>query len=346
MRSPPQEAGTLKGIHLRKRSRTDWLNADLEKRGPLLFNHFDMMDLRLFILIAESNSLRKGADLACLSAPAASARIANLEARTATKLLVRSTKGVTLTLAGQAFLHHAKLILSQVENLRSDIESYAASIRGHLRVAANPMAIMEFLPKLLQGYISSHPDVRLDLRELFSSEIIRWVTAGNSDIGIVLGNIRTENLEVLSCWDTRLCLVTPLDHPLAGLSKVSFADALQFDFVDFPEGSPPYGPVHAAADAAGARVRARVRAFSFASFCRLVEAGIGIGVSPEPSVRRAAKSMALTVVPIEDESAILTGSLCARRFKALPSFARDFVSLLINDSQDFAAGAGDPSQPA
>jgi DNA-binding transcriptional LysR family regulator len=203
-----------------------------------VLNQFDILDLRLFILIAEANSLRKGADLACLSAPAASARIANLEARTAAKLLVRSTKGVTLSLAGQAFLHHAKLILGQVENLRGDIEAYATSIRGHLRVAANPMVIMEYLPRLLQRYLASYPDVRLDLRELFSNEIIRWVTAANSDIGNVLGNIRTEGLEILSCWDTRLCLVTPLDHPLAGSGKISFADTLQFDFVDFHEGSP------------------------------------------------------------------------------------------------------------
>ena len=49
-------------------------------------NHFDMTDFRLFIQIAESNSLRKGADLTFLSAPAASARISNLEARTATAI--------------------------------------------------------------------------------------------------------------------------------------------------------------------------------------------------------------------------------------------------------------------
>jgi DNA-binding transcriptional LysR family regulator len=299
-----------------------------------------MMDFRLFIQIAESNSLRKGAELAFLSAPAASARIANLEARTATKLLVRSSKGVTLTIAGQAFLHHAKLILGQVESLRGDLEAYANSVKGHLRIAANPMAVMEFLPKLLQGYIATHPDVRLDLRELFSSEIVRWVTAGNSDIGIVLGDVRTEALEVLSCWETRLALVTALDHPLAGLTKVSFAEALQFEFVDFPEGSPVYRPLHQAADGLGTPVRTRVRATSHASFCRLVEAGIGIGVGPEPSLRRAAKSMSITVIPIDDDNALLTGSLCARRFKALPSFARDFVTLLINDWHETSSVPG------
>jgi DNA-binding transcriptional LysR family regulator len=303
-------------------------------------NHFDMTDFRLFIQIAESNSLRKGADLAFLSAPAASARISNLEARTATKLLVRSSKGVTLTLAGQAFFHHAKLILSQVESLKGDIEAYANSIKGHLRIAANPLVIMEFLPRLLRGYIATHPDVRLDLRELFSSEIVRWVTAGNSDIGIILGNIRTETLEVLSCWETKLCFISALDHPLAGLTKVSFAEAFQYEFVDFPEDTPPYRPVHQAADGLGMRVRVRVRAVSYASFCRLVEAGIGIGICPEPSVRRAAQSMSIAVIPIDDENATVTASLCARRFKALPSFARDFVTLLMNDWHETSPGKG------
>jgi DNA-binding transcriptional LysR family regulator len=302
--------------------------------GQGVLSHFDMTDFRLFIQVAEANSLRKGADLACLSAPAASARIANLEARTATKLLVRSSKGVTLTLAGQAFFHHAKLILSQVETLKGDIEAYSNSIKGHLRVAANPMAVMEFLPRLLQSYIGTHPDVRLDLRELFSNEIVRWVTAGNSDIGIALGNVRTESLEVLSCWETRLCLITAIEHPLARLAKVSFAEALEFEFVDFPEGSPTYGPLHKAADEIGARVRTRVRAVSFASLCRLVEAGIGIGVAPETSVRRVAKSMGIAAIPLVDEIATVPGTLCARRFKALPSFARDFVSLVINDSHE------------
>ena len=303
-----------------------------------------MTDFRLFIQIAESNSLRKGADLAFLSAPAASARIANLEARTSTKLLVRSSKGVTLTLAGQAFFHHAKLILGQVETLKSDIEAYANSIKGHLRIAANPMVIMEFLPKLLRGYLTTHPDVRLDLRELFSSEIVRWVTAGNSDIGITLGNVRTETLEVLSCWETRLCFMTALDHPLAGLAKVSFAEALRYEFVDFPEDSPLSRSLHQAAAGVNLQVRTRVRVVSHAANCRLVEAGIGIGIGPEPSVRRAAQSMSIAVIPIDDENATVTASLCARRFKALPSFARDFVALLINDWHETSPGAAERGQ--
>jgi DNA-binding transcriptional LysR family regulator len=293
-----------------------------------------MVDFRLFVQIAETNSLRQGADLVCLSAPAASARIANLEARTATKLLVRSSKGVTLTTAGQAFLHHAKLILEQIEALNGDLEEYAKSVKGHLRVAANPTALKEFLPGMLGKYLASHKDVRLDLRELLSSDIVRSVSAGTSDVGILLGSTRTEDLEVISYRETRLVLVTALDHPLAESESASFADALQFEFVDFPEASPTFAPVHRAADALAVRVRTRVRAVNIDSLCRLVEAGVGVGVAPEPSARRMAKSASIAVIPIVDEGAVLAGRICARTFKALPSFARDFVSALLADCDD------------
>jgi len=301
--------------------------------------HFDMTDLRLFVQIAESNSLRQGAERACLSAPAASTRIANLEVRTGTRLLIRSSKGVTLTTAGQALLHHARLILEQIETLNGDLQEYARSVKGHLRITANPTGIKEFLPGILKTYMTSHPDVRLDLREMFSSEIVRSVSAGTSDIGLVIGNCRTEDLEVLSYRETRLVLVTPLDHPLAELPGVTFAEALQYEFVDFPESSPTYLPVHRAAEEYSTPVRMRVRAVNVDTLCQLVEAGIGVGVGPEPSVRRLARSAAISVVPITDETAVVNGAICARKFKALPSFARDFVTALLADAEAAALAA-------
>jgi len=95
------------------------------------------------------------------------------------------------------------------------------------------------------------------------------------------------------------------------LTKVSFAEALQFEFADFPEGSPVYRRF-TRQRWTGTPVRTRVRATSHASFCAWVEAGIGIGVGPEPSVRRAAKSMSKSPLSrSDDDNALLTGSLFA-----------------------------------
>ena len=73
--------------------------------------HFDLPDIRLFVNIAEANSLTRGAERSHMSLPAASIRIKNLEEGLGVKLLYRTSQGVTLTPPGQAFMHHARLVV-------------------------------------------------------------------------------------------------------------------------------------------------------------------------------------------------------------------------------------------
>ena len=101
--------------------------------------HFDLVDLRLMVRIAEADSLTKGAEGAHMSAPAASTRIKNIEESLGLKLLHRTPQGVTLTPPGQTFVHHARLVLGQLNQLRNDLQEYARGIRGHLRVQANTL---------------------------------------------------------------------------------------------------------------------------------------------------------------------------------------------------------------
>lgn len=77
--------------------------------------HFDLVDLRLMAHIADANSMTRGAELSFISLPAASTRIKNLEESIGTKLLYRTSQGVTLTPPGQAFVTHARRVLGQKE---------------------------------------------------------------------------------------------------------------------------------------------------------------------------------------------------------------------------------------
>jgi DNA-binding transcriptional LysR family regulator len=294
-----------------------------------MISDFDMVDLRLFVNIAETNSVRRGAQRSHLSAPAASARIRNLEDATGSKLLHRTSVGVTLTPPGQAFLHHAKLVLLQLESLGRDLQEYTPSLKGYLRLAANPTATTEYLPNVLPAYIASHADVRLDLQELLSSEIVRAVSGGTADVGIIAGPVRTEDLEVLDYRETRLAVVTSLDHPLASRNRVSFAETLAYEWVVLPGFSPTYEFTHQKGALRHAPASARVQVLNIDALCRMAEAGVGIGIVPEPSAQRHARSIGIRVIPLSDESASFKLRICARQFKALPTYARDLVDMLL-----------------
>src|SRR5690625_1365870 len=96
--------------------------------------HFDFIDLRLFVHIAEENSLTRAAQRMPMSLPAASMRIKKLEESIGVPLFERTATGISLLPAGEAFLQHAQQVLSQIELLRSDLQEYARGIIGQVRI--------------------------------------------------------------------------------------------------------------------------------------------------------------------------------------------------------------------
>lgn len=87
-------------------------------------------------------------------------------------------------------------MLQQLEHLLGDLQEYARGVKGHVRVLANTTSITEFLPPVLRTYLATHPDVNVDLRERLSQDIVRAVSEGIADIGLIAGYVRTEGLQV------------------------------------------------------------------------------------------------------------------------------------------------------
>ena len=295
--------------------------------------HFDLIDLRLMVRIAESDSLTRGAESSHMSLPSASTRVKNLEESIGTKLLNRTPQGVTLTPAGQALVHHARLVLGQIESLRGDLQEYAKGIKGHLRMFANTTALGEFLPPVLRTYLLSHPDVNIDLKERLSHDIVRAVSEGQIDIGIVAGHVRTENLEVLPYRQDRLALVVPAGHPLAGAQSIAFEQTLEFDHIGLHEASAIHAFLRQVCDGLHRRLPLRIQVGNFEAACRMIEANVGVGILPESAARRHAQSMAIRIVPLADEWSLRALLICMRKLDALPGFARDLVDLLLADAR-------------
>jgi len=295
--------------------------------------HFDLTDLRLMVKVAEANSVTGGAEASHLSTPAASTRIKNLEEAIGTKLLVRTPQGVTLTPPGQAFVHHARLVMSQLERLRGDLQEYAQGIKGHLRVWASATAMGEFLPPVLQTYLRDHPDVNIDLRERLSHDIVRSVSEGKIDIGIVSGFERTEALEVIPYRRDRLVLVVPPGHALMQRDAVDFADTLAYDHIGLAEGSALRAFLQRICDDMHRTLQLRIEVSSFEAACRMVEAGVGISVVPESAARRHAQGLSIAIVPLADAWSLRAMHVCVRSLAALPAFAQDLVALLVSDAQ-------------
>jgi DNA-binding transcriptional LysR family regulator len=290
--------------------------------------HLDLVDIKLFANIAEANNLTRGADRTHISLPAASTRIKHLEESLGTKLLYRNSHGVTLTPPGQALLHHARLVLQQLDSLRVDMHDYTKGLKGHVRIHANTTAITEFLPAVLPTYLANHPDVSVDLKERMSHDIVHSVSEGKIDVGIVAGNVRTGSLQVLPYRRDRLVLATAITHPLARKNSIHFMKTLDYVHVGLGEESAIHNFLAQVANQLHRKIQVRIQVGNFEAVCRMIEANVGIGILPESAAIRHARTMAIRIVRLEDDWALRDLHVCVRDLKLLPSFTRELVELL------------------
>jgi DNA-binding transcriptional LysR family regulator len=289
---------------------------------------FDLSDLRLFRHVVEAGSITGGADRAHLALAAASTRIRNMEEALGAALLVRGRQGVTPTQAGRTLLQHARLILQQAERLREDLSAYAGGLAGQIRVLSNTNALTEFLPEALSSFLAAHRNVSVDLEERLSDEIVGMVAEGVADIGIVAGTVDASALETYPFRKDCFVLVVAREHPLAGRSQVAFAEVLDHDFVGLDRASALQRFLAAKAAPSGRPLRLRVQLRSFDAVCRLVECGVGIGIVPETTARRVARTMAISAIELSDAWALRELTICIRSFAELPPYARQLVEHL------------------
>ncbi len=279
---------------------------------------FDLTDLRLFVLTAEEGKLTRAAARQQLSLVAASARIKALEVQTGLSLLYREARGV----------------LRQTEQLRTDLQEYSGGLRGHVRVFANTTAVKDFLPEILPGFLSNNPRVNVDLQEKPNPEIARGVLDGRADIGIVAGQVDTLSLQAIHFSTDQLVLVTSKNHPFAGRKAIAFAETLDEDAVGMQQGSTLQTFLAQITDRLGKPLKLRIQLSSFDAMCRMIGAGVGVGIVPESAARRNQDSMNLALIALTDGWSVRERYILVREHETLPAYAQSLVDAICAHYQE------------
>jgi len=287
----------------------------------------DLASLALFIRIAETRSITKAAQACHIALAAASRRIAQLEDQFNVQLLYRTARGVELTPAGNALLQHARILLSQVDELRADITDYAKGAKGTVRVHANASALAQYLPEDLATFAQAHPAIKVSLGEERSGAIVQAVQSGAADIGIVMEGAEAPGLELLDYRADTLCAVVPRKHPVKAKS-LAFEKLLDYDFVGLESNTVISQIMLEQASRAGRPLKLRVQVKSFDVVAKMIQAGLGIGLLPEAAVRSFAAPMGLRLVGLTDAWATRRMYVAVRQYASLPAPARLLVDHL------------------
>jgi len=289
---------------------------------------FDLVDLQLFIAVADGRSITRGADRAHLALASASARIKGLEAAFGVSLFKRGRRGVELTAAGESLLDHARLVIHNVEAMRGDLSRFASGIRASVHLLANTSGLSVHLPRALASFLRQHPDINVDVEERESTDIVSAIASGAADLGFAAEHALPDHFERFRFSEDRLMLVAPRRGDFANRRQIDFLEVTDHDFVGLTNSTAL--ALHIAKHAArlGVRLRIRSRLRDFDAICQMVAAGVGVAVVPEAAARRCAQSVPITLLSIRDAWANRKLAICARSFRTLPRPAKLLVEHL------------------
>lgn len=293
----------------------------------------DLADLRLFLAVVEAGSITQGAQRANLALASASERLRAIEDDAGVQLLERRSRGISLTEAGAALAHHARLILRQRDALQGELRAFAAGARGTLSLYANTAALTEFLPARLAPWLAARPQLNVDLKERTSVEIVKAIEAGLVEAGIVTDAVDAGTLQLIPVADDPLVVLTEPGHPLAGRRQLAFADILHETFVGFPAGSAIQEHLDGRARSAGHPLALRIRLPSYEGVCEMVAHGIGIAVLPASVARRYRRRYDYRAIPLRESWAERRLCLCYRD--------RAGLSAATGELMDYLAGTSD-----
>ncbi|KIH83386.1 LysR family transcriptional regulator [Pseudomonas batumici] len=163
--------------------------------------------METFVCVVETGSFSAAARRLDVGQPAVSKTVAQLEARLGTRLLLRSTRGLTPTEAGAAFFERAKRAIEEADEAELAARGAGAGLRGTLRVcAAVTFARLHILPHLA-GFLALHPDLDIDV--VLDDRNVHLIEEG-IDVALRMGELSDSGLTARKIGECRrLVLGTP-----------------------------------------------------------------------------------------------------------------------------------------
>lgn len=168
----------------------------------------DFLTLRIFLLLSETGSFSKTANILHLTQPAVSHQIKTLEHEVNQVLFARKGRSARLTPAGQLFLPYAQQILTLLTEGKTLLAEYGGEY-GRLSIGAGTTTIIFRLPDLLQKYKNRFPGIELAIKAGSSREIADLVLGGALDFGLITTPTHPGKIKSVPLYQDEILLVVP-----------------------------------------------------------------------------------------------------------------------------------------
>ncbi|TNE57564.1 MAG: hydrogen peroxide-inducible genes activator [Alphaproteobacteria bacterium] len=259
-----------------------------------------LTQLRHLVILSETSHFGRAAEAAHITQSTMSASIKELELTLGQTLIERTKRQVQITPLGREVIARAKDILNETEDLVALVSAAQGVLTGTLRLGIIPTIGPFLLPRIWPILHRDYPDLKLELREEKTGQILNALTDGHLDAALMAFPYETNEFERLIFADDPFLVVLPKNHPLCEKERLTTRDLKKESLLLLDQGNCLRDHILSASGFREGALSQNMKATSLLTLVQMVGAGFGLTLLPKMAVDAGLlRGTGLQVRPLE-----------------------------------------------
>jgi len=287
----------------------------------------EMMQLKGFCTVVETGSFSKAAKMISVTQPAISLQIKSLEEEFGEKLLDRGKKRILLTDAGRVLYHHAKRIFEEIDIAQQEMHELQDVAKGHLTIGCSETISTYILSSVLNKFIKKYPLIEVSVQNRTSTDIILMLLDHVIEIGLVPLPVAKQQINTVALHKYNEVAVVSRSHPLKKSKKIDLKSLSEYKLLVLEDGTQTRNLLDKDFINAGVTPVKMLPVGSVEVQKSFAEAGMGVAIVPDFTVKKEIARKSLLAIPIKDTAERSLG-LAVKQPRVISPAALAFVKLL------------------
>ncbi len=255
--------------------------------------------LRTLAEIARRGSFSRAAEALRLSQPAVSLHVRHLERALGARLLERVGKRAFPTEAGRLLLEHAERAAAALDAAVQALARRRGVVAGRVRLGTGATASIHHLPPLFRRLHARHPELELQVVTGNTPDILARLLANELDLAVVTNPSPSRRLRVAPLVSDPLVAIAPSAREWRRRRRLTPAELARHPLILYERGGAIRGVIDRWFRRAGVAPRVTMELGSAEAIKKLVEAGLGLSISPAVTVQAEVRAGALRAFPLD-----------------------------------------------
>lgn len=295
--------------------------------------HITMRQLQVFEAVAKHLSFTRAAEELHLTQPAVSIQVRQLSMLLDMPLFEQLGKKIYLTEAGHTLLKHSRIMVSQLNEIESDINLLRGVDGGRLKICI-ASTVNYFAAQLLARFCEVHKDIKISLEVINRQELIKRLEDNVPDLVLMGAPPEELDIKAISFMDNPLIVISSPSHPMAGRKKIPIKELTGETFVMRESGSGTRQAMQRVFDAHDVKPKPGIMVSGNEIVKQSVQAGLGLAVVSVHTVKLELELKRLVSLDIQKFPVLRKWYIVYRRGKQLSPTATVFMNFVLSETTE------------